>query len=127
MLKTKMKTTKKSILLILLSSLCAGSAQIFWKNASFTLGFNLSALLNVYFIVGVLLYGLATIFMVLSFRGGELSVLHPFLATSYVWVTLISPFLVAGEIITPMGMIGVLAIFTGVILVGIGGGKSSGG
>lgn len=115
-----MKTTRRAITLILISSLLAGSGQILWKKASFNLSLNILSLLNPFLITGILLYTLATFAMILSFREGELSVLHPFLATSYVWVTLISHLFIPTETITINKFIGVLAIFIGVSLIGIG-------
>lgn len=120
-----MKTTKKAILLIVFSSLFAGIGQLMWKKASFTLNSNIASLLNIFLILGILLYVLATVFMVISFREGELSVLHPFLATSFIWVTLISPLFFKTEVIGINKVIAVIAIFFGVYLISIGGKKAN--
>ncbi len=119
-----MKTTRKAIILILLASLCAGMGQLLWKKASFSLELNFFSLINPYLISGVFLYLLGTLLMTLSFREGELSVLHPFLATSYVWVTLISPLLIIGETLSIYKIMGISSIFLGISLIGIGGRKA---
>ncbi len=118
-------TSRTALLFILFSSLCAGIGQLFWKKASFSLAFTLQGILNPFLIAGVLFYGLATLSMILSFREGELSVLHPFLATSYLWVTLISPVYFVSESLTYFKILGVVFIFLGVSAIGIGGRKSN--
>jgi len=120
-----MKTTRKALLLILFASLLAGTGQLLWKYSSFSLGFNLSSLFNPFLLLGIIFYFLATILMILSFREGELSVLHPFLATSYIWVTLIAPIFIPSEIITPPKIIGTFLVFFGVFLISFGGKKSN--
>jgi len=121
-----MNTTKKAIALILLSSLSAGIGQLFWKKAAFTLSTNLISFLNIYLIMGIALYLVATVFMVLAFREGELSVLHPFLATSYVWVIIVSALIFTTEILTFQKVVGAIIIFFGVTLIGLGGKKKHG-
>lgn len=122
-----MKTTKKAIFLIILSSICAGIGQLMWKSASSSLTSSIFSFLNIYLIGGIFLYGLATVIMVLSFREGELSVLHPFLATSYVWVTLISPFIISSETLSTFKILGVILIFFGVSFIAYGGKKANAG
>ena len=63
--------------------------------------------------------------MILSFKEGELSVLHPFLAINYIWVTLISPIFIPTETINILKILGVILIFFGVSLIGIGGKKAN--
>ncbi len=119
-----MTTTKKALFLILAASLLAGIGQLLWKKASFSLGLSLQSFFNFYLIFGILLYIAATLLMILSFREGELSVLHPFLATSYVWVTLIAPIFFVSESLDFFKIAGVFIIFAGVSLIGIGGRKN---
>lgn len=120
-----MQTTKKALVLILMSSLCAGVGQLFWKKASFSLNLNIISLINEYLVIGIALYLFATFLMVLSFREGELSVLHPFLATSYVWVTLIAPVFIVTETISFPKIAGVMLIFLGVVFICVGGKKAN--
>lgn len=121
-----MRTTKRSILLILVASFLAGIGQLMWKKASFSLNLNFYSLLNFYLIFGILLYVAATFVMTLAFREGELSVLHPFLATSYIWVTLITPILFAGETMNIAKFTAVISIFCGVYLISLGGKAANG-
>lgn len=124
--KTK-KPAVKPVLLILLASLSAGIGQLFYKQGSISSGdLGIYTILNPFVITGIALYVLATIFMILSFREGELSVLHPFLATSYVWVVLVSAALFESETLTVQQAIGAVVIFLGVSLIGIRSGRSNG-
>lgn len=112
----KPKTTKRAIALILLTSLCAGSGQIFLKTAMIQ-----PFVINFYLFEWFFLYMIAIILMTLAFREGEISVLSPFLATSYVWVILVSPFFIVTETITPFKITGSILVFLGVSLIGTGG------
>jgi multidrug transporter EmrE-like cation transporter len=63
------------------------------------------------------LYGLSTVLLVIALRDGELSLLYPVIALTYVWVTLLS-FLVFHESINPLKMAGIAIIVTGVTVLG---------
>ena len=47
-------------------------------------------LTNVPLVLGYVLYGINTLMLVLALRHGELSMLYPIIALTYVWVTLLS-------------------------------------
>jgi drug/metabolite transporter (DMT)-like permease len=118
-----MKTTKKSILFISIASILSGIGQLIWKKAANNItGSNLLSIFNLFILLGIGVYIAATIFMTLSYKGGKLSVLHPFLSTSYVWVVLISPFIFYDEHFKLTKLIGVVIISLGVSLIGFGGG-----
>src|SRR3989344_9602745 len=86
-----MSTKLWAILLVLFTSLLTSSAQIFYKLGSATLTFDvLGILTNYYLIGGLLLYAVGGTLMIVSFRGGEVSVLYPIIATSYIWVSFLS-------------------------------------
>ncbi|MBU0907382.1 MAG: EamA/RhaT family transporter [Nanoarchaeota archaeon] len=122
----KTKSLIRPILLILAASASAGIGQLFWKKGSFTLSANILSLLNIYIILGIFLYLCGTVFMILAFRHGELSVLHPFLATSYVWVVLVSALIFPSEILTYQKIIGAVVIFLGVSLIGLSSRRKNG-
>jgi len=46
-------------------------------------------LTNFWLLAGYALYGLNTLLLVLALRDGELSMLYPVIALTYVWVTLL--------------------------------------
>lgn len=63
------------------------------------------------------LYGVSTILLVLSLRRGQLSVLYPIISLTYVWVLILS-FLIFHEALNPWKIGGVLAIVSGVAVLG---------
>ena len=115
-----MKTKKWAILLVLFTTLLTSTAQLLWKKGSATLEFSIiSAATNYFLIGGILLYVVGGILMIISFRGGEVSVLYPIIATSYIWVTLLSvKFL--GEQINAFKILGISSIIIGIICIGLG-------
>jgi drug/metabolite transporter (DMT)-like permease len=75
---------------------------------------------NVALVCGYGCYGLFTVAMVLALREGELSKLFPIIALTYVWVTLLSYWLLKD---TPNWYknAGILTIVIGVAILGQGG------
>ena len=115
-----MATKPWAALLVLFTTLLTSSAQILYKFGSATLTFDIiSILTNHYLVGGILLYVIGGTLMIVSFRGGEVSVLYPIIATSYIWVSLLSVRFL-GEIMNVFKWIGVMAIISGIILIGYG-------
>lgn len=114
----KYSTKNKGIFFIVLTTIFTSSAQILYKIGSPKLGLSLSGtLFNYPIILGTLLYGIAAVLTIIAFRNGEVSVLYPILATSYIWVTLFSVF-IFGEQLNVLKILGIASIFLGVILIG---------
>ena len=123
-MKSKQETKNIAIILILLTTLLTSSAQLFYKFGAprFDLSFA-GIVYNKFFILGTLLYLMAGILALLSFRNGEVTVLYPILATSYVWVTIFSVYLL-GEKVNLFKIIGILVIVGGISLIGFGRNKT---
>jgi multidrug transporter EmrE-like cation transporter len=68
---------------------------------------------------GLSLYGLSTLLLVLALRDGELSMLYPVIALTYVWVTLLS-FLIFHDRVNPFKLLGIVTIVIGVGVLGRG-------
>lgn len=81
-----------------------------------------SALTNAPLIAGYALYGVNTLLMVLALREGELSILYPIIALTFVWTTLSCylGFLVPKEEPNAIKNIGILLIMAGVAVIGRG-------
>ena len=110
--------------IVFASTLLTSTAQLFWKFGSNKLEFNLlSAITNIELITGIVLYAIAGTLLILSFRGGEVSVLYPIFATSYIWVSFLSIYFL-GEIMNLFKWLGVFAIVAGIVLIGYGSGKT---
>ena len=109
-------TSKISIILVALSTLLLSFGQLLFK-----LGLNTfpEVLINFTLLAGFVLYGLALIILLYSLKKGELSILYPIFALSYVWVLILSGFLL-NEVITGFKILGVGFIFLGVSIIGGG-------
>lgn len=66
---------------------------------------------------GLACYGLSTILLVLALRYGELSVLYPIIALTYVWVTILSVAML-GESVNAFKLLGLAFIVLGVAVLG---------
>ncbi len=96
------------ILLMVLTALCICFGQLFWKIAH-----DQGAL---WLLPGFLLYGTGTVLMILAYRFGSLSVLHPVLSLNYV-IALILAYFVLGEEISFGRLAGVIIIILGVLII----------
>lgn len=115
-----MSTKPWAIFTVLATTLLTSTAQILWKIGSKTLVFSIPGLFsNFYIIGGILLYVIGGALLIISFRGGEVSVLYPLIATSYIWVSFLSmKFL--GELMNFYKWIGIIGIIAGIVLIGYG-------
>src|SRR5215469_16615560 len=71
---------------------------------------------------GLSCYGLFTLLLIFALRDGELSVIYPIIALTYVWVTFLS-ILLFHETINPFKACGVFVIVVGVAILGKGSGQ----
>ncbi len=82
---------RRSVLLVFACTVLGAAAQILMKIGMAHFQPNVVALAtNIPLIVGYCLYGINTLMLVLALREGELSMLYPIIALTYVWVTLLS-------------------------------------
>ena len=93
-------------------------------NLGLWIAFALGILMNIPFMLGLSCYGLSTVLLVLALRYGELSVLYPIIALTYVWVSILSVFLL-GETMNPYKIAGLVVIVLGVTVLGRTPSKSS--
>jgi len=97
-------------------------AQILYKIGSARLSLDIySIITNVPIIAGLFLYFIGALLLVWALKKGDLSILYPFLALSYVWVPLFSMLLLpVPERMNLLKWSGVVVIMAGVSLIGIG-------
>ncbi|UOQ50277.1 EamA family transporter [Gracilibacillus caseinilyticus] len=112
---TRMKESyhhnKYGILLMVVAALLTAFGQLQWKISD--------ADINLWLIGGFVCYFLGAVFMILAYRFGSLSVLHPFLSTGYIFAVVFgSVFL--DEILEGKNLLGVVCIIAGAILIGGG-------
>ena len=116
-----METKWWAIALMILCTIFTSAGQILYKFGAENLSFNLSSIIfNIPLIAGVFSYGIGLLFLIIAFKGGELSVLYPIVATSYVWVSIASPIFFETDYMTTNKWIGVIIIIVGVSLIGWG-------
>ena len=115
-----MTTKTWAIALMVLCTAFTSAAQVFYKFGADKLEFNLLSLItNLPLIMGMVLYVLGAVIMITAFKGGEVSVLYPIIATSYIWVSLMSIYFF-NEKLGLLRWLGIFTIIMGIILIGIG-------
>jgi len=120
-----MKTKPWAMGMVLFCTLLTSTAQLFYKFGAETLEFNfLSIITNINLLAGILLYAVGGTILILSFRGGEVSVLYPIFATSYIWVSFLSIYFL-GESMNIFKWLGVFTIIVGIVLIGYGSSKGA--
>ena len=101
----------KGMLLMAFSALTVAVGQLLWKQSG---GRDVLLLL-----MGFALYGLGAVLMVLAFKNGKLSVVHPVLSVSYV-LGAVFGYVFLGEILRPLQFVAIVTIIVGVALIGGG-------
>ena len=95
-------------------------AQFFYKKGAASLSLSFSGIfLNLFLYIGVLLYVIGAVLMIIALRGGELSVLYPIIATSFIWVNFISVYFL-NETMNIWKWSGVFLIIGGISCIGLG-------
>ena len=115
-----MATQLWAIGLVILASLVGAFGPILLKKASEKKLSKISSLITNYALMGgVLLYAIGTILFIPALKGGDLSILYPFVSLTYVWVSLLSvKFL--GEKMNALKWFGITLIILGVSFIGFG-------
>jgi len=114
---------RRAILLVFSCTVLGAAAQILMKiGMSHFVPEIVAIVTNLPLIAGYTLYGINTLMLVLALREGELSMLYPIIALTYVWVTLLS-YLLLGEPPNLYKNLGIVTIVVGVAVLGRGGKK----
>lgn len=112
-----MTTPLWTILLVLITAVLAAVGQLHFKWGAASVSSDpWSWLFNVNLIAGLALYGVGFILLVIALKHGNLSILYPVLATSYIWVALISVRFF-GESFSGIQWLGVILIVAGIGLI----------
>ncbi len=114
-----METTFSSILLALLSSFIGSFGAIYIKKGTSSFGFSHQNLFrNFSLIMGVCIYGISAIIFIFALKNGEISMIYPLAATSYIWITVLSRFFLH-EKITQQKIFAILFIILGASIIGL--------
>ncbi|MFC1686797.1 EamA family transporter [Nanoarchaeota archaeon] len=112
-----MKTKTQIILLVLLSTFTLSIAQIFFKLGSESFSFSIQQIFNFHLWGGGLGLFLGGIFLLFALKKGDLSFVYPITAVSYVFVALLSLYILK-ETIYLKQWLGLGVIVMGVLFIG---------
>ena len=119
---------RRSVLLVFGCTICGAVAQILIKSGANGLAPNPTVadmiariFTHLPLFLGYALYGVSTVLLVLALRHGELSLLYPVIALTFVWVTILSA-IVFHEAMNPLKLLGIAVIISGVSILGKGSG-----
>jgi drug/metabolite transporter (DMT)-like permease len=123
---TEQSQQRRSFLLVVCCTLIGAAAQILIKKGADALGENptmvqtaMAMLFTPALFAGYSMYGVSTVLLVLALRHGQLSLLYPVFAMTYVWVTILSVF-VLHETMNPYKLAGIVTIVGGIAVLGRG-------
>jgi len=115
-----MKTEPWAIVLVIITTVLTSFGSLFYKFGADKLSFDITSIItNYYIIAGLIFYAIGAVLLVKAFKHGELSVLFPVVALSFVWVAILSMIFLS-EIMTFTKWMGIIAIVAGVSFVGRG-------
>jgi multidrug transporter EmrE-like cation transporter len=115
-------TRAQSIVLVLCCTILGAAAQMLMKIGLSNLSQPglMGYVTSLPLFGGYCLYGLNTVLMVFALRDGELSILYPIIALTYVWVTILSV-IFFHETLNLFKLLGIAVVVTGVAVMGRGG------
>ena len=116
----KEKTSIQSLMFVAVAALFGSVGQILYKFAANYTNDISSFIFNPYIYLGGLSYFIGLLFMVKGLRRGELTVIYPVMATSFIWVSILSPLFFNTDMMTLQKWIGIAIIMFGVTMVGKG-------
>ncbi|MFH1409290.1 MAG: multidrug transporter [Nanoarchaeota archaeon] len=115
-----MATKLWAIGLVIFTTLLTATGSVLYKLGADSIQWTfLSIITNVFLISGIIVYLVSAALLLMALKGGDVSVLYPFIATSYIWVTILSS-IIFSEVINVWKWFGVLSIIIGVSCIGIG-------
>ena len=105
------KKNKIGILIVIAAALFTAFGQYFWKISNGT---------NLYYLFfGFVCYGIGAASMIIAFRFGSFSVIHPMISVGYIFSLIIGYYFLS-EAINGMKLMGIFLILCGVVMLGAG-------
>lgn len=115
-----MDKKRLSIIIVFIVTIIISFGQILLKLGTNNLKLNILYILTNYnLIIGIILYLSSGLLFTIALKYGDLSVLYPINALAYVWVSLLSPYLL-DDSMNLMKWIGIFFIMGGVSSIGFG-------
>lgn len=103
--------------LVIAATVVGSLGPIMMKKASTRVKFRKGKIIDKYLFTGFMLYGVSTIMFIPALKGGDLSVLYPIVSVTYVWVSLLSMWMLK-EKMNSLKWGGIALVIFGVILIG---------
>lgn len=119
---TEKKNNKLAIILVITCTIFTSVGQILMKSGTERTGSIFEIITNIPLILGFVSYGIGAVLLIISLKYGELSLVYPFIALSFIWVSIASIYLF-NEHVSLINWAGLIAIILGVSMIGYGGGK----
>ena len=120
-------TTSRAFLLMLACTLFTSGGQLLLKKgAQGIIPGQVFSYANLFVILGLAAYGVAAILMIASLRSGEVSILFPVLAVSYVLIALLSPLFFSTDSMNAWKWVGIIIIICSLSFLEWGGLNSPG-
>lgn len=119
---SKLRTPAKSIALVILCTVIGAAAQILMRAGADYIdeGGGIQAILmNWRLLAGYGCLAANTLLLVIALREGQLSVLYPIIALTYVWVAILSPMFFP-DTMNAFKVMGIALVVLGVSLIGAG-------
>jgi multidrug transporter EmrE-like cation transporter len=117
---------RRSFLLVVCCTVIGAAAQVLIKKGADALGTSptmvqtaLAMVLSPSLFAGYAMYGVSTVLLVLALRHGQLSLLYPVFAMTYVWVTVLSV-VIFHESMNGFKLAGIVTIVGGIAVLGKG-------
>jgi multidrug transporter EmrE-like cation transporter len=127
---------RRAFLLVFACTVIGALAQILVKQGTAQLGahitlgdvlrhpelfvsFSIGIITNPLLFIGYCMYGVNTFLLAFALKGRELSRMYPIIALTYVWVTLLSLWILPGEHLNAFRTAGIAFIVSGVSILGM--------
>jgi undecaprenyl phosphate-alpha-L-ara4N flippase subunit ArnE len=104
------------VFLMVVCTFLVSLAQILYKIGAMRLP---EIITNYPAILGILLYGIGALVFVIALKFGEVTVLYPIIATSFIWVSILSN-AIFSEPLNIYKWIGIASIFIGISIIAVG-------
>lgn len=105
-----------AVLLMIVCTAFTSIAQVFYKIGASRLP---EFFTNYPLLSGLVLYGIGSVIFIFALKGGDVTLLYPIIATSYIWVTILSNYFFK-EIINAHKIAGIALIIIGISTIGYG-------
>lgn len=110
------KKKRNAIVLVIICTLFTSAGQIFMKFGAAKTNSIMEIITNIPLIAGFLSYGIGAVLLITSLKHGNLSLVYPFIALSFIWVSLASIY-IFNEHISIINWIGLISIIIGVYFI----------